>query len=80
MRDYFNNKLLNNKQMKSTKLMLAVIATLLLTWCVMGTIGWCLSDLSFRDCITHGATCFLMLFIGWIPAIVVGNDVHEHLN
>lgn len=66
--------------MKSTKLMLAVIATLLLTWCVMGTIGWCLSDLSFRDCITHGATCFLMLFIGWIPAIVVGNDVHEHLN
>ena len=66
--------------MKSTKLMLAVIATLLLTWCVMGTIGWCLSDLSFRDCITHGATGFLMLFIGWIPAIVVGNDVHEHLN
>ena len=66
--------------MKSTKTMLAVIATLLLTWCVMGTIGWYLSDLSFRDCITHGATCFLMLFIGWIPAIIVGNDVHEHLN
>jgi len=65
--------------MKSTKLMLAVIATLLTTWCVMGTIGWCLSDLSFRDCITHGGTLMLMLIVGWIPAIIVGNDVDDHL-
>lgn len=65
--------------MKSTKLMLAVIATLLITWCVMGTIGWCLSDLSFRDCITHGGTLMLMLIVGWIPAIIVGNDVDDHL-
>jgi len=65
--------------MKSTKLMLAVIATLLLTWCVMGTIGWCLSDLSFRDCITHGGTLMLMLIVGWIPAIIVGDDVNDHL-
>jgi len=65
--------------MKSTKLMLAVIATLLTTWIVMGTIGWCLSDLSFRDCITHGGTLMLMLIVGWIPAIIVGNDVDDHL-
>ena len=65
--------------MKSTKIMLAVIATFLITWCVMGLIGWCLSDLSFRDCLTHGATLLLMLLLGWIPAIIVGNDVHDKL-
>ena len=66
--------------MKSTKLMLAVIATLLITWIVMGTIGWCVSDLSFRDCLTHGGTLMLMMIIGWVPAIIVGNDVNDHLN
>lgn len=66
--------------MKSTKLMLAVIATLLITWCVMGLIGYLLSDLSFRDCMTHGGTLFLMLLLGWIPAIIVGDDVHDQLN
>lgn len=65
--------------MKSTKIMLAVIVTFLITWCVMGLIGWCLSDLSFRDCLTHGATLMLMLFLGWIPAIIVGNDIHDEL-
>ncbi len=66
--------------MKSTKLMLAAIATLLITWCVMGTIGWCVSDLSFRDCLTHGGTLMLMMIIGWIPAIIVANDVNDYLN
>jgi hypothetical protein len=66
--------------MKSTKLMLAVIATFLSTWCVLGLIGYLLSDLSFRDCLTHGATLMILLLIGWIPAIVVGNDVHDELN
>jgi hypothetical protein len=66
--------------MKSTKLMLAVIATFLITWCVMGLIGYLLSDLSYRDCMTHGATLMLLMIIGWIPAIVVGNDVNDHLN
>tara|TARA_R110000868_G_scaffold185788_4_gene427809 strand:- start:38 stop:241 length:204 start_codon:yes stop_codon:yes gene_type:complete len=65
--------------MKSTKLMLAIIATLLTTWCVMGLIGWCVSDLSFRDCLTHGGTLMLMMVIGWIPAIIVGSDVNDHL-
>lgn len=65
--------------MKSTKLMLAVIATFLITWCVMGIIGWCISDLSFRDCLTHGGTLMLMLIVGWIPAIIVGDDVNDHL-
>lgn len=66
--------------MKSTKLMLAVIATFLSTWCVLGLIGYLLSDLSFRDCMTNGATIMIMFIIGWIPASIVGYDVSEHLN
>jgi hypothetical protein len=66
--------------MKSTKLMLAVIATILITWCVLGLIGYLLSDLSFRDCMTNGATIMIMFIIGWIPASIVGYDVNEHLN
>ena len=63
--------------MKSTKIMLAVLATILLTWCVMGLIGWVLSDLSYRECMTNTVTLFLMLFIGWIPSIIVGADLDK---
>jgi hypothetical protein len=65
--------------MKSTKIMLAVIATILITWCVMGLIGWMLSDLSYRDCMTHTATIMLMFLIGWIPFIIVGADLDKYL-
>ena len=60
--------------------MLAVIATFLSTWCVLGLIGWCISDLSFKNCLIHGATLMLMLVLGWIPAVIVGSDVQEHLD
>ena len=66
--------------MKSTKIMIAVIATTFITWCVMGLIGWCISDLSFKNCLTHGGTLMLMLVLGWIPAIFVGSDVQEYLD
>ena len=65
--------------MKSTKIMLAFIATLLLTWCVMGLIGWILSDLSYKQCMTHNGTLMLMLIVGWMPAIIVGSDVNDEL-
>ena len=66
--------------MKSTKIMLAILATFLITWFVIGTIGYLLSDLSFRDCMTNGATIMIMFIIGWIPASIVGYDLDEHLN
>jgi hypothetical protein len=65
--------------MKSTKIMLAIIATLLVTWCVTGSIGWMLSDLSYKDCMTNSGTLFCMLIFGWIPAIIVGADLNEHI-
>ena len=66
--------------MKSTKIMLAVIVTTLITWIVMGGIGWCLSDLSFKECMSHAGTLMLMLIFGWIPAVFVGSDLSDHLN
>lgn len=66
--------------MKQTKIMLAVIATFLSTWCVLGLIGYLLSDLSFRDCLICEPTMILLLILGWIPAILVGDDVNKHLN
>ena len=65
--------------MKSTKIMLAVIATFLITWCVMGLIGWLLSDLSFRDCMTSNPTIMIMLILGWIPCLFVASDLNNEL-
>jgi hypothetical protein len=63
--------------MKNTKIMLAVLATLLITWLAIGTLGWLLFNLSFKNCLTNGGTLFLMLFIGWIPSLVVGIDLND---
>ena len=66
--------------MKSTKIMLAVIATFLITWCVMGLIGYLLSDLSYKDCMTHGGTIMCLLIFGWAPSIIVACDLDDKLN
>jgi len=66
--------------MKSTKIMLAVIATTFITWIVMGLIGWMLSDLSFKECMSNGGTLMLMLIFGWVPAIFVGTDLSDNLD
>ena len=65
--------------MKQSKIMLAFIATILITWCVIGSIGWMISDLSYRECMTHNGTLFLMLLIGWLPASVVAYDLDKIL-
>ena len=65
--------------MKNTIIMLAVIATLILTWMLFGLVGYLLSDLSYKQCMTHGATLMLMLMFGVIPAIVVANDLDDKL-
>jgi hypothetical protein len=65
--------------MKSTKIMLAFIATILITWCVIGLIGYLISDLSYKECMTHGATVFCMILFGWIPAIIIGGDLDKRL-
>ena len=66
--------------MKSTKIMLAVIAAFLTTWCVMGLIGYLLSDLSYRECMIDGATLFFLVTIGWIPSVIIGYDMDKKFN
>jgi hypothetical protein len=65
--------------MKSTKIMLAIIAILIITWCVIGLIGWILSDISYRECMTHGGTLMCMMIFGWIPAVILGADLNDEL-
>jgi len=65
--------------MKSTKIMLAVIFTAIGTWTLMSLIGYFLSDLSLRECYTHGATLMLMLVFGWMPSAIVGYDLDNKL-
>ena len=66
--------------MKSTKIMLAIIATLLTTWTFFSLIGWFLSDISLRDCYIYGPVVTFMLVFGWIPSIIVASDLSDKLN
>ena len=61
--------------MKSTKIMLAVIATLLITWLTLGLLFYVLSDMTYKESISNSGIGYLMLFIGWIPALIVGADL-----
>ena len=66
--------------MKSTKIMLAVLAVFILTWMIVGLIVFLLSDgFSYKQCMTHGGTIFTMLLVGWIPVVIVGNDLDDKL-
>jgi hypothetical protein len=66
--------------MKSTKIMLAVLATLLIVWCTIGLIGYLLSDNTFKQCMSNPGTFFFMLSFGWIPSAIIAYDLDEHLN
>lgn len=65
--------------MKSTKIMLAIIATLLITWTLMSLIGWALSDMPLHECYTHGVTLMFMMIFGWIPAVIIGYDLEKQI-
>ena len=63
--------------MKTTKIMVAVIAAFLITWTVIGLIGYLLSDVTYKVCMTNGGTLMFMLIFGWIPSVIVGADLNE---
>ena len=66
--------------MKNTKIMLAVIATFLLTWMFMSTIGWIFSDSYTFKQVANDANCwYIMLVIGWIPSVVVYIDLDDKI-
>ena len=65
--------------MKSTKIMLAVIASLIITWLTLGLIFYVLSDMTYKESLTSSVTGSIMLFIGWVPALIVGADVSDNI-
>ena len=65
--------------MKSTKIMLAVIASLIITWLTLGLIFYILSDMTYKESISNTGIGFTMLFIGWVPALIVGADLDQTL-
>lgn len=67
--------------MKSTKIMLACLATFLLTWLLLSSIVYLLSsDISFREVAGAIPMIMFMVFIGWIPATIVGIDINSKLS
>ena len=65
--------------MKTTKIMLAVIAAFLITWTVIGLIGYLLSDGTYKECMTNEGTLIFMLIFGWIPSVILDIDLRDRL-
>ena len=65
--------------MKATKIMLAVIATFIVTWLTLGLIFYVLSDMTYKESLCNPGIGSIMLFIGWVPALIVGADVIQEL-
>lgn len=67
--------------MKSTKIMLACLATFLLSWLLLSLIVYLLSsDTSFREIAGSTPLVMTMIVIGWIPAMIVGSDLDSKLS
>jgi hypothetical protein len=66
--------------MKSTKIMLAFIATLFSTWTIISLIEYILSDMSLRDCYTNVGTLICMGIFGWIPSVIIAIDLEERFD
>lgn len=66
--------------MKTTKIMLAFICTVLCTWTLLSIIAWMLTDLTFKQSFTSGGVLACMLMFGWLPAMIVSIDLEDKLN
>jgi hypothetical protein len=63
--------------MKMTKIMLAMIATFVITWLFIGFLYYITSDLTYKQCISSDDTIIWVVIVGWIPVIVVASDLVE---
>lgn len=64
--------------MKNTKLLIVGVSTLLITWMFFGLMVYLLSDITYKEAMTCNIVIGLNIFIGWIPPILVLDDVHNH--
>ena len=66
--------------MVPTKTMLVSISVFIITLLLINTVVWYLQDTwTFKACFSHGATIFVTLIIGWIPAGIVGKDYYTRI-
>ena len=66
--------------MIKTKTMFVSITVFIITLLFVNTIVWYLADtITYKECFYHGGTLFTMLLIGWIPALVVGDDYYKRI-
>ena len=61
--------------MRKTRIMLAVVITIIITYITLGLFHFLLSTCTFRESLISNPVIFAMVFIGWIPAVIVGHDV-----
>lgn len=63
--------------MRRTRIMLAVVITLIITFITLGVFHFLLSTCSFRESLLSNPVTGVMIFIGWIPAVIVGTDMSQ---
>ncbi len=67
--------------MKNTKVFLISTLVLIITFILITTLAWWVSEcMTWKACMTHGFTIVTMIFLGWIPAVIVGCDYEDYLN
>ena len=58
--------------MRIVKQILVFSSVLLLTWLTVGFVAWIFAkQLGCKECLLCGATFVTMIFIGWMPALLV---------
>jgi membrane protein CcdC involved in cytochrome C biogenesis len=66
--------------MKGTIMMLSFIVTTIGIWLLFAGIKYFVSsDLTFQQAAGSNAVLFFMIVIGWLPGIVVCNDIDNKL-
>lgn len=63
--------------MKNTKIMIAVVAAFVITWLLIGSLAYFLSDLQYKEALTQPGLLVFMFIFGWIPAVIVGSDLEQ---
>ena len=63
--------------MRGTRIMLAAVITLIITYVTLGLFHFLLSTCTLRESLISNPVVMIMFIIGWIPAVIVGNDMDD---
>ena len=63
--------------MKNTIITIAITITFMLTWCFFAFIDWCLTESTYKMCMTDQGVLLCLIVIGWVPSIMIGGDLDE---